>query len=286
MNSTFVTAFLGNRDSYQVPYALAEADMLCQFITGTYCTSRTAKVLRVLPNKFRGKILQRHSPGIPEEKVNSRPELDMLLRLSAIFGDKSLRSWNWANRAVSLAARNAARKMKSDLLLYEPYAWESFTADYDHAPRKVLFHFHLHPVFEREVISQDMQKFPPAIKAGWQRTDAWPEWDDRVVDVWKHADLVICASSFTRESLLKQGLPPDQCRVVPYGITVSEGTLSSQISPAYSVLCVGSGIQRKGMHHLLDAWKQANLPQGSTLTLVCRYLDPCLEAELARMPAG
>jgi len=43
-------------------------------------------------------------------------------------------------------------------------------------------------------------------------------------------------------------------------------------------LFVGSGIQRKGLHHLLLAWRRANLPAGSRLTIIARNLDSGLRA--------
>jgi glycosyltransferase involved in cell wall biosynthesis len=46
----------------------------------------------------------------------------------------------------------------------------------------------------------------------------------------------------------------------------------------FRALFVGSGIQRKGLHHLLLAWKKAKLPPGSQLILVCRTIDRGIEA--------
>lgn len=286
MKRSYVAAFLGFRDNFQVPWALEEAGMLDRFITGGYRTAGTAGWTKMLPARTLAKMQRRHCAGIPDDRVDSRLELDLLLHLSSWMGDRSLRSWNWANKAMSLAARNAVRKHRSSLFLYEPYAWEALTADYQHAPHKVLFHFHPHPVFERELIAGDAEKCPPSLVEGWQRTDARPEWDDRVIDAWRHADLVLCASSFTRQSLLRQGLPPERCRVIPYGIEMDGETELPRQPSSYSVLCVGTGIQRKGMHHLLKAWSLADLPSGATLTLVCRHLDPCLEAMLDPLPSN
>jgi glycosyltransferase involved in cell wall biosynthesis len=62
--------------------------------------------------------------------------------------------------------------------------------------------------------------------------------------------------------------------VIPYGISQSTQTPTSQLPDSFEVLFVGSGVQRKGLHHLLYAWKQASLPKSSRLTLVCRVIDP------------
>ena len=52
--------------------------------------------------------------------------------------------------------------------------------------------------------------------------------------------------------------------------------------PRFRALFVGSGVQRKGLHHLLHAWHRARLPADSELTLVCRNLDPGLEELVIR----
>ncbi|HEV2834991.1 MAG TPA: glycosyltransferase, partial [Pyrinomonadaceae bacterium] len=94
---------------------------------------------------------------------------------------------------------------------------------------------------------------------------------ERNADSWKHADLVFCASDFTRQSLLQVGAPEEKCRVVSYGIDVN----NTPLEPAenFEALFVGAGSQRKGLHHLLFAWQRARLPKDSRLTLVCRTID-------------
>ncbi len=52
----------------------------------------------------------------------------------------------------------------------------------------------------------------------------------------------------------------------------------------FRALFVGSGVQRKGLHHLLFAWRKANLPKGSVLTLICRNIEPPLKDLAEKMP--
>ncbi|MCW1887315.1 glycosyltransferase family 4 protein [Luteolibacter flavescens] len=278
----FVAAFAGRRDGYQVPLALAESNTLEKFLTGLYLRRSDAWANR-LPEKIRGKFESRVCDGLPDQLVQPSLRIELMQHLSRIVGDPTNRSWQWANRAISVAARGAARRSRSDLLLYEPYAWEAFTADYSHRPRKVLFHFHLHPVFERDLTEQQEKAHSLGI-TNWLATDARQEDDNRVIDAWRHSDLVICASSFTKRSLTSQGLAPERCIVVPYGIDVPPDDMDVPVPDGFSVLFVGSGIRRKGLHHLLNAWSRANLPKRSSLTLVCRSLDPALVPLLGEMP--
>jgi glycosyltransferase involved in cell wall biosynthesis len=102
--------------------------------------------------------------------------------------------------------------------------------------------------------------------------------------VWSRADLILCASSVTKRSLIAAGASPDLCRVVPYGVTAAPEPPPYTGGDRYRVLFVGTGIQRKGLHHLLAAWREALLPPGAELTLVCRSIDPGLAAEAAKTP--
>jgi glycosyltransferase involved in cell wall biosynthesis len=284
---SFVTGFLGRRDGYQVPIALAEAGKLCRFVTGAYDSGFLKRVVPILPKSFRSAIRRRNCEQIPEELIDSRPMIEFGQNVSRMVGDKRNHSWLWANRAMSFAVCDLARKFQSDLLLYEPYAAEAFSAKYSHLPRKVLFHFHLHPVFERRLLDEDIKAYPPGPSSqSWLRMDAKPENDGRIVNLWRQADLVLAASTFTKRSLVEQGMPPERCVVVPYGINQCDTPEIDNVCPHFSVLFVGSGIQRKGLHHLLMAWKEARLPAQSTLTLVCRNMDPAVATLLASMPSS
>jgi len=282
-NTSYVVGFLGRRDSQQIPLALAEAELLECFVTGISNHGWKAKLLGRISSRWNAALARRSVPGIPENRVDSRWWIELLQNLSSLAGDASQRSWVWADQAISRAARDVAQRTCGNLFLYEPYAWEAFTASYSHQPKRVLFHFHLHPRFERRLMEEDLNHHSPG-EIPWSVIDALPRNDARVVDAWRRADLVVCASSFTKQSLVAEGMPPERCIVVPYGID-SPGDTQVEAPPGtFSALFVGSGIQRKGLHHLLRAWAEADLPPGSTLTVVCRSIDPALKPLLSKMP--
>lgn len=282
-DARFTVGFLGRRDAYQVPRALAEADLLGGFLTGVSWESVPRAIRDTIPARLANRLKTRVIPGIPSERVRSHWRIEALQHLSRLAHDSTNRSWTWANRAMSMAIRDRAREHHEHILTYEPYAWEAFNAEYDHAPRKVLFHFHLHPEYERKLIANDaMQELSGSVP--WLCQDARPEWDSRVVDLWRMADQILCASSFTKSTLVAQGMPPDRCTVVPYGIDFPKSSVSPLPSKHFSVLFVGSGIQRKGLHHLLAAWSAAKLPSDSKLTVVSRVIDPALEPLIASAP--
>jgi glycosyltransferase involved in cell wall biosynthesis len=76
--------------------------------------------------------------------------------------------------------------------------------------------------------------------------------------------------------LLAAGAKESQISVVPYGVDLPEERARTTRDDRFHVLFVGSGLQRKGLHHLLLAWQRARLPLDSVLTLVCRVIEPAL----------
>lgn len=274
----YVCAFRGRRDSYQVPLALAQNDLLDQLITDFYSTSIIRKTAFLLPRYLQEKISFRSEPGIPLSKIKCLWGTTGLERFRHFLGFSPVKTYALLDKSFSLAALSRAKTMRSNLLLYTPYAWEAFRARYFHNPHKVLFQFHPHTDFEVKILTEDLNHFPffehsyQEAAGVFLRTDL----QIRVRDCWKYADLILCASNFTKQTLLAAGADSDICKVVPYGVDLP--VISEEpTKDCFVALFVGSGIQRKGLHHLLYAWQRANLPKKSLLILACRILEPELK---------
>jgi glycosyltransferase involved in cell wall biosynthesis len=282
----YICAFRGRRDGYQIPLALAEDGRLDQFITDFY----SPEWLRSLADRFspqrRQKILSRLEPGIPEQQVKSLLFTTALEHLRHRLGRSRTATYAVLDQVFSRAAARRANATQSHLLLYAPYAWEAFRANYRHDPQRVLFQFHPHPQRELDILQRDLACFPIVQQSFNEETcqGLSASLQARVSDSWKYADLILCASNFTRESLILAGANPKFCHVIPYGIDLPA---PQPITPAqnFHVIFIGSGVQRKGLHHLLYAWQRAMLPPKSQLTLVCRVLDPGLEPLIAQIPS-
>lgn len=282
----YVCAFGGRRDYYQVPIALAEGDRLDAFITDTYYRGMPAWLERRLPARLVERLRFRQEPRIPSDRVRCLwsmvPERQLYRRLG--FSDWQL--FARLDRKLSVAAAERARRTRSNLLLYNPYAWEAFTSRYAHEPKKVLFQFHPHPDLERRILREDSARYRFFDYSYEEEMgdDADEAVKRRTRDCWRHADMILCASAFTRRSLLEVGADPAKCHIVPYGIDLPAASDASFVPPAFRVSYVGSGTQRKGLHHLVLAWQKAALPRDSRLTVVCRFIDAGLERLIKGVP--
>ena len=156
--SSYVCAFRGRRDSYQVPLALAEAGWLDQFITDAYATRWVRAAAHFGPRAVRAKIDFRWEPGIPVERVRCLWGTTAIEKLRHRLGFSPTVTFNRLDRHFSWAAARRAARTRSHLFLYSPYAWEAFTARYPHTPRKVLFQYHPHPDVEERLLREDKIK--------------------------------------------------------------------------------------------------------------------------------
>jgi glycosyltransferase involved in cell wall biosynthesis len=269
----YVCAFRGRRDYYQVPVALAESELLDSFITDVYASETVQFFSKGLPARLREKVLLRREKSIPDSNVHCLWTSTLFERANLRLGTPESLIFARYDADYSKMAAAHARKNRSNLFLYSPYAWEAFTTTYRHTPHKVLFQFHPHPDVEARILAEDKKRFPFVRESYTEQsgTRLNNELRKRNSDAWKHADLVFCASDFTRQSLLQAGAATEKCRVVPYGIDVDDAPIEPPLT--FEALFVGAGSQRKGLHHLLLAWQRARLPKSSELTLVCRTID-------------
>ena len=189
-------AFRGRRDSYQVPLALAEAGLLDQFITDAYLQRWVPAVSTIRPVSLGTKMAFRSEPGIPLDKVRCLWGTTIVEHVRHRLGFAPMLTFNKLDRRFSWAAAKRAAQARSDLFLYSPYAWEAFTARYPRTPRKVLFQYHPHPLFEWRVLAADAARFPGVGESFSGTTFGQvPEaLAQRDHDVWKYADLIICAA--------------------------------------------------------------------------------------------
>ncbi|MDQ3919892.1 MAG: glycosyltransferase family 4 protein [Acidobacteriota bacterium] len=74
------------------------------------------------------------------------------------------------------------------------------------------------------------------------------------------ADAVICASEFTKRSLVEVGVPEAKIFVEPYGVDQSVFAPSEEKYPRFSVVWASSYTQTKGIGYLLEALARRPVP--------------------------
>jgi len=273
----FVCGFYGARDGYEVPVALAEAGLLEVLLTDFYGSGG------LLAKSGLMRAVRRNSE-LPADKVRGSLLLSLVKRVCGrIFADPEQRNL-WPDALLSRRITREARRRNAHIFTYEPYAVPQPPDGFPHGRKQVVFYYHPHVDTEDVIYRDDEKRWPKFHEESALLASPWRR---RTADAWKHADLVLCASSFTKQSLIAAGMPEERGIVVPYGTSMERGAWSVEQAAAVDgrrheaigessgsqgplrLLFVGRNPLRKGLHHLLMAWNEADKRVGDLLTIVC-----------------
>ena len=263
MKTGFVCGFYGARDGYEVAVALEKAGLLRCLVTDFYGEAKLLKKTGLIR-------ASRIHPELPEKKVLG----SWWLMAATQIAGKAIRDPELQNhltdRLLSRWIEKEAGRRKANIFTYEPYAVPRPADGFAGERKQILFHFHPHVDQEDKIYAGDQRRFPEFYRQGKVMESPWRK---RTVNAWRQADMILCASSFTQASLLTAGMRPETCRVIPYGVKPPPTEDVPARQGPLKILFVGRNPLRKGLHHLLLAWRQAGKKEGDRLTVVCAARD-------------
>lgn len=239
-----VVALAGARDHYQLPLALQEGGLLQTLVTEFYWPPR-------LPGPARLRSA-RSCAGLTAVTLSGQAcgaALLMHLTRRATL-NRSM------DRALGQKARAVALRENAALFCYSYYASEAFKPSSDPLRYRFLFQLHPHPRVTRRILQDEIERVPtPSLVTELEMSLSDDAFDDLASEPHLANGWVV-ASSFTAQTLAEEGIPRQQIRVVPYGVENEQFTLRTRppdLAGPFTVIFVGSMIQRKGLSYLLDA---------------------------------
>ncbi len=274
MAERFIVAFNRDRDFYQVPLALAEAGALARLVTDLYLPD-----LGTLGRSWPfSRLAHRRVEGLPFRLVDwSARALALQAKAYARRENPVLRleAFKQLDRALARQALRAAVACDAHFLLYSGYALEAFESPISDGRRKGLFVYHPHAKLCERILAEDLEAHP---EVAWSHrlheTEMRLTESARLDGELSRATFALCASNFTARTLRHAGhtLP---VTVIPYGAFPQQPFPERTDSGPCRFLFVGQGVQRKGLHHLLKAWRRlAPTETEATLDLVVNCMDP------------
>ncbi len=284
---SYVVAFNRDRDFYEVPAALADAEKLEALVTDIY-----------LPDFLNGGWLSRilglahrHCEAIPSSMVKWSFKA-LWLQMVALRMAKSERRrsaiFNRIDTNLSRMAGGKALRSGAGLFLYSGYALEAFEMVKAADVPRLLFVYHPQGDYVQRILEEDVQRHPEALASHRQHLeDIALNEGRRVANEISRATGLACASSFTAASVRACiGAEHTNVAVIPYGcFPLADGSLEikKETSPP-QILFVGQGAQRKGLHHLLKVWREG-FHLVADLTLVLNSVDPGIAAMVKALPS-
>lgn len=239
-----VVTHAGARDHYELAVALYQANYLERLVTDFY----SPDLLLPLHKNF----TKRASPELPARKVKN------------LWRANYIRDLAEKDASLSKAAYQLAKKTESDLFFYSYYGYHAFSSaiQENYPGKRILFQLHPHPIAIKHIFTDELALTPSAVNSLMAEHEM--KYDEEVIfklsQESKLAELVVVASSFTKRTLLENGVPENKVIVCPYGID----TTTFQFQPkevdkrVLNVIFVGQMSQRKGISYLLEAFKKLN----------------------------
>jgi glycosyltransferase involved in cell wall biosynthesis len=112
-----------------------------------------------------------------------------------------------------------------------------------------------HPYFCNDILSEEAKRLNINFKPP-DRT-----YERRVIEELDLADHIFCPSSYAKRTYMERGVGDEKLVVCPYGVDTGAITPCDRPrdSRKFSVFFLGTIGMRKGVHYLLEAYKQARL---------------------------
>ncbi|HEY0404986.1 MAG TPA: glycosyltransferase family 4 protein [Pyrinomonadaceae bacterium] len=271
----------GTQYSHQLARQLVRYDSLYQFWTG-FALATSGLVGRVVsnyaPTEWRRKIANRVVSGIPARSLHTMPviELKALNRLRQ--GESPQRVFHERNLAFQERIPAASLNNASAIIGFDTSSWLLAERAEKMGKPYFLDQSISHPLFNQQIMERVARIFPD-----WQE-----EIEARLPEVLaceqrEHqlATRIIAASSFSKQTLIAQGVAADKITVNPYGVDLElfYPPPTPRARQPVRFLFVGSISARKGVPLLVEAWRKMKLENAELW-----FVGPASERERALIP--
>jgi alpha-maltose-1-phosphate synthase len=231
------------------------------FVTGGYVD----RGWRVLPERWRRRLSNRRISGLPASRLHCRPMGELMALWELARGGDSQEVVHRRNERFQQSIPNRALSGAKAVIGFDTSSWVLVERCAKVGVPLLLDQSIGHPDSKLEIYERVKRRFPAWGEGVETRRPAVREAEEKE---HQGASLVIAASSFTRRTLIENGVQPNKIRVNPYGVDCTKFSVGerSKARP-FRFVFVGSINARKGVPLLLDAWRQLHA-LGAELWLV------------------
>lgn len=247
---------------YQWPLAIQEAGIDVKFVTGIYYKPHAFpySLVKHLPERWREaatqNLLKRQIPGLELTAVNSFPWFEFLLRP---FGKTA--QWNRAHDLLvgGMLLGTSGVRTPTIVHAFQESCLYTLRAAKKRGIKTVVEV--TNALSRHRIVAEEYQRL------GLSPVSDRPS-KVEMAEVLE-ADYVVGQSRFTVSSLLEYGVPASKIILQPLGVDTKQFQPSVRQGPKsiFRAVFVGQLSIRKGLHHLLEAWKLLRLPNAELLLL-------------------
>ncbi len=259
---------------FEQSLALQERGWLGTMAIDYYCDLASWRFRWIPEGRVKKYLRKRYHPPLDSRQVRTRllPSVLTKLGLRRARNNESRYRWVfWHNAQFDNWVASRLPGLGNLVFGYESSSVLTFRRARSLSIPRVLYQ----PIACAEtaavLLDEEKQRFPAL--ADTLRYNWFPESElERRREERNLADAILCASAFTRQTLIDAGVAEEKIWVEPYGVDQSVFTPSAEKFANFSVIWAGSYTQTKGIGYLLEALAQEPAP--------------CIELVLAGYPYG
>lgn len=256
---------------HYLAHALESSGRLARYITSTaVLEGETAP--RFLPSHYRQKYEGRRLVGVPPQRVKRIRLPEAIQRgLPTTHIVSGVRATWINNHLFDLIARRFIKDCDvlhfvSSVGLHSARRAKSLGAKIICDVRQE------HPHYQARVLAEEAER--TGIRLDVESKICEP----KVLDEFELADYFIVPSTYAKSTFVAEGFDAEKIFVLPYGVDLTQFRQAEKSDDVFRILYVGRITLRKGVHYLLQAFKELNLPNAELLLI--GQLDPPLEPVL------
>ena len=112
-----------------------------------------------------------------------------------------------------------------------------------------------HMLYQRKILEEEYQK------VGMKKEVVHPKVVERELMEYQEADFIAIPSQFVKDTFLQQGIPEARLIHVPFGVDLTHFYPAPKQDRVFRLIHCGTISIRKGVHYLLQAFAELNLPR-------------------------
>lgn len=141
------------------------------------------------------------------------------------------------------------------------YGLKTITAAKKSGARTVIERGSSHILYQTQILKEEYEKFGARIRL------AHPKVIEKELREYEEADYISIPSEFVKRTFLENGIPEKKLIHVPYGVDLSAFRQVPKGDNVFRVVFAGGMSLRKGVHHLLQAFAELDLPNSELLLI-------------------
>ncbi|HEY3852373.1 MAG TPA: glycosyltransferase family 4 protein [Steroidobacteraceae bacterium] len=259
---------------YYTALALHRQGLLGHYITGPSLLSDEGGLAR-LGGPLERLWTERRLDGLPSRKVRRTWVPELMRRAIPRLGGSAERA-NYVHN--DWFARRAAMMMQECDVVHFVHSvgWKAARRAKRSGIKVVCDMREEHPGFQERILSEE------ASHLGIPFRVPGASFRHRVLEEIGLADFIFCPSRYARRTFLDQGIPADRLVVCPYGVDLAAFDASARpaAGKTFRILFLGQICMRKGVHYLLEGFRQAALPDARLI--LAGPVDPAFRGVLDR----